>query len=162
MTLDEKSADRSDLGIMGKTSPGPAVEVYSISWVRYTYEMLMFTGLTGFLTWAATNPQTEAGTLARLTVILVSIPPWYYLYGVAISPKKLVVRDHTLEAIYWRGQSNLYELVNLRVAPSTFTSRALWFSQIVNLQRESQFRIWREADGYQRALSLIDTRNQDN
>jgi len=85
--------------------------------------------------------------------------PWYYLYEVLRSPRKLVVKGATLEAIYWSGRTVAFERSDLSVAIPTFWSRAFWFSQIVAPRGQRLFRIWKEASGYYRVLSRLQAGN---
>ncbi|HZI65473.1 MAG TPA: hypothetical protein VFF17_02810, partial [Thermoanaerobaculia bacterium] len=96
--------------------------VYAFSLVRLGYQAALFAGLTLCLAWAALNPQNEGSTLSRVGVVLLSFMPWYYLYEVLRSPRKLVVKGATLEAIYWSGRTVAFERSDLSVAIPTFWS----------------------------------------
>lgn len=136
-------------------------QVYAFPRVRLGYEAALFAGLTLFLAWAALNPQNEGSAFGRVGVVILSLPPWYYLYEVLRSPSKLVVKGRTLDAIYWSGRTVAFDRSELTVAPATFLSRAFWFSQVLTTHGQPAFRIWKEASGYSRVLSLLQADNAD-
>jgi len=136
--------------------PGP--RVYEFSLARGLYEALVLLLSVCFMIWVAVGPRSTGGWLGRAFIIAVAVTPFYYLYLLLTSPRRLTLVDHAIMIRPWFGPERTWNSRDLMVRSETTWSRLWGVREVANREGRLQFRLMRGMRGYRDLCSDLEMR----